>query len=203
MVFRVQPFFVLVIGFILQRCIITNGATHWIVTEDGRLQAQTDSVYNLRRPYDLVAFMKQEQRASMLNDLKKELLNRKDEIDRNEDRDSGLEQKFYKTNPDCIEAGKPLPEFDLYISTVLPLENKGIRPEEHIDVNGSPTSNPRQPDCTAFMDLEFSMHAFEHLEGLKARTNLTGAPELGLKNAITHRESVDDYGHLVFDALMK
>ena len=38
-----------------------------------------------------------------------------------------MEQKFYKTNPDCIEAGKPLPEFDLYISTVLPLENKGIR----------------------------------------------------------------------------
>lgn len=193
----------MLIGLILQRCVITNGATHWIVTEDGRLQAQTDSVYNLRRPYDLVAFMKQEQRASMLNDLKKELLNRKDEIDRNEDRDSGLEQKFYKTNPDCIEAGKPLPEFDLYISTVLPLENKGIRPEEHIDVTSSPSSNPRQPDCTAFMDLEFSMHAFEHLEGLKARTNLTGSPELGLKNAITHRESVDDYGHMVFEAMMK
>ena len=38
------------------------------------------------------------------------------------------------------------------------------RPEEHIDVNGALSSNPRQPDCTAFMDLEFSMHAFEHLE---------------------------------------
>ena len=44
----------------------------------------------MRRPYDLVAFMKQEDRAVMLNNLKKELLNRKDEIDKNEDRDTGI-----------------------------------------------------------------------------------------------------------------
>ncbi|XP_012940375.1 tetratricopeptide repeat protein 17 [Aplysia californica] len=194
---------VVLVSLVLQKCTITNGSTHWIVTEDGRIQAQADSVFNLRRPYDLVAFVNQEDRASMLNGLKKELLNRKDEIDKNEDRDTGLEQKFYKTNPDCIEAGKPLPEFDLYISTVLPLENKGIRPEEHIDINGSPNPHPKAPDCTAFMDLEFSMHAFEHLEGMKARHNLSGTPELGLKNAITHRENVDDYGHLVFEALNK
>ncbi|BFZ05335.1 hypothetical protein BsWGS_08373 [Bradybaena similaris] len=193
----------LLVSLLLQRCTITNGSTHWIVTEDGKLQSQADSVYNLRRPYDLVAFMRQEDRAAMLNTLKKELLTRKDEIDKNEDRDTGLEQKFYRTNPDCIEAGKPLPEFDLYISTVLPLENKGIRPEEHIDLNGSPSASPKSPDCTAFMDLEFSMHAFEHLEGMKARSNLSGTPELGLKNAITHRENVDDYGHLVYEALSK
>lgn len=42
---------------------------------------------------------------------------------------AGLEQRFYKTDIDCVAAGKPLPEFDLYISTVLPLENKGIRSE--------------------------------------------------------------------------
>ena len=40
---------------------------------------------------------------------------------------SGLEQRFYKMDSDCVVAGKPLPEFHLYISTVLPLENKGIR----------------------------------------------------------------------------
>ena len=37
-----------------------------------------------------------------------------------------LEQHFYRTDPDCLTARIPLPEFDLYISTVLPLENKGI-----------------------------------------------------------------------------
>ncbi|XP_076450500.1 tetratricopeptide repeat protein 17-like isoform X3 [Babylonia areolata] len=200
--------FVVVLVFVkllLEQCTITNGSTHWIVTEDGRLQSQMDSVFNLRRPYDLVAFMRQEERAQMLGNLKKELLSRKSEIDRHEDKDSaGLEQKFYQSDPDCIEAGKPLPEFDLYISTVLPLENKGIRPEEHIDLNKLLLNIPPvPPDCQAVTDLDFSIHAFEHLEGLKDRRNLSGTPELGLKNAITHRENVDDYGHLVQEALSK
>ena len=49
-----------------------------------------DSVFNMKRPYDLVAFMKQEERAGMLDKLKQELLSRKDEIDRTEDRDTGI-----------------------------------------------------------------------------------------------------------------
>ena len=49
-----------------------------------------DSVFNLKRPYDLVAFLKQEERASMLEKLKKELLSRKDEIDKTDDGDSGI-----------------------------------------------------------------------------------------------------------------
>ncbi|KAK7486422.1 hypothetical protein BaRGS_00022346, partial [Batillaria attramentaria] len=192
------------IKLLLEQCTITSGSTHWIVTEDGRLQSQMDSVFNLKRPYDLVAFMRQEERAHMLGNLKKELLSRKSEIDRHEDRDSaGLEQRFYQSDPDCIEAGKPLPEFDLYISTVLPLENKGIRPEEHVDLNAALNVQPIPPDCQEVTDLDFSIHAFEHLEGLKDRRNLSGTPELGLKNAITHRENVDEYGHLVYEALNK
>jgi tetratricopeptide (TPR) repeat protein len=180
-----------------------QASTHWMVTEDGRIQSQVDSLFNLRRPYDLVALLKQEERAVMLENLKQELLTRKEEIDKNEDKDTGLEQRFYKTDLDCIAAGKPLPEFDLYISTVLPLENKGIRPEEHIDFKAPPTAAPRAPFCTNTINVDFSMHAFEHLEGMKDRQNLSGTPELGLKNAITHRDNVDDYGHLIFEALHK
>jgi len=39
----------------------------------------------------------------------------------------GFEEMFLSTEESCIKAVKRLPEFDLYISTVLPLENKGIR----------------------------------------------------------------------------
>ena len=42
-----------------------------------------------------------------------------------------------------------------------------------------------------------------YLQGIKERQNLTGSPELGLKNAITHRDNVDDYGHLIYEALKK
>lgn len=44
----------------------------------------------MKRPYDLVAFMRQEERSGMLDKLKDELLSRKDEIDKNEDRDTGI-----------------------------------------------------------------------------------------------------------------
>ncbi|XP_046360680.2 tetratricopeptide repeat protein 17-like isoform X1 [Haliotis rufescens] len=191
------------VNLLLEQSLLTSGFTHWVVTEDGRVQSQADSVFNLRRPYDLVEFMKQEERATTINILKKELQIRKHEIDKNEDRDTGLEQRFYKTDPNCVEAGKPLPEFDLYISTVLPLENKGIRPDEHIEVNANLPETPMAPVCLDVTDLNYSIHAFEHLEGLKDRQNLSGTPELGLKNAITHRENVDDYGHLVYEALQK
>ncbi|ELU07397.1 hypothetical protein CAPTEDRAFT_113465 [Capitella teleta] len=181
----------------------TEASTHWMVTEDGRIQTQMDSIYNLKRPYDLMAMMKQEQQSEKLKLLKQELLVKKQQIDRNEDRDTGLEDRFYREDPDCIAAGKPLLEFDLLISTVLPLENKGIRPEEHIDFNSKVPDLPREPECSDMVDLDYSIHAFEHLEGLKARSNLSGSPELGLKNAITHRDSVEDYGHLVHEAMHK
>lgn len=39
------------------------------------------------------------------------------------------------------------------------------------------------------------------LQGMKDRLSLTGTPELGLKNAITYHDSVDEYGHRVQEAL--
>ncbi|XP_048779550.1 tetratricopeptide repeat protein 17-like isoform X2 [Ostrea edulis] len=194
---------VYMVQLILHNVSPSGGSSHWVVTEDGRIQAQLDTVFNMKRPYDLVAFMRQEERSGMLDKLKDELLSRKDEIDKNEDRDTGLEQRFYKTDPDCLMAVKPLPEFDLYISTVLPLENKGIRPEDHIDMKSKLGSTLMAPNCEVIEDLSFSMDAFEHLEGMKDRLSLSGTPELGLKNAITYHDSVDEYGHRVFEALKK
>lgn len=47
-----------------------------------------------------------------------------------------------------------------------------------------------------------SFHNF-FLQGMKDRLSLSGTPELGLKNAITYHDSVDEYGHRVFEALKK
>ncbi|KAK2153227.1 hypothetical protein LSH36_304g09030 [Paralvinella palmiformis] len=148
----------------------TEGADrpNWGWVREGRRKTKIalpiDSVFNLQRPYDLVAMLKQEHRAQILEDLRQELLIKKERIDKSEDRDTGLEQRFYRTDPDCIAAGKRLPEFDLYISTVLPLENKGVRPEEHIDFKAHPIPHPVSPVCTEMTELHFSMEAFEHLE---------------------------------------
>ncbi len=39
-----------------------------------------------------------------------------------------------------------------------------FRPEEHIDFKAPPSVKPVAPDCKAMVDMDFSMHAFEHLE---------------------------------------
>jgi len=52
---------------------------------------QLDSVFNLQRPYDLVALLKQEERAEMLENLKEELLTRRGDLDGNDDKDTGAQ----------------------------------------------------------------------------------------------------------------
>ena len=74
-----------------------------------------------------------------------------------------------------------------------------FRPEDYIP-SASSTSVYMPPDCTIYTDLPYSVHAFEHLEGMKDREKLTGTPELGLKNAITYQDTVDEYGHRIYEA---
>lgn len=48
-------------------------------------------------------------------------------IEENEDRDTGLEQRHYKEDADCIMAKVPLGDLDLYDGTYISLESKDIR----------------------------------------------------------------------------
>jgi hypothetical protein len=101
--------------------------------------------------------------------------------------------------------------------------------DEHVDFSRRVSPIPHVPNCTQFVPLDFSMHAFEHfevggvdrckfqalrlkfhfnctlilLQSMQIRDRLTGSPELGLKSAIVHRDNVDDYGDLVYEALSK
>ena len=79
-----------------------------------------DSVFSLKRPYDLVALMQQEKRAVLIEELKQQLMLQKEEIDRREDKETNLEGKIYNTDEDCTAAEKPLTDFDLYSSTIVP-----------------------------------------------------------------------------------
>ncbi len=71
--------------------------------------------------------MKQEERAEEVHQFEKVLEFQKIEIEKNEDKDPDLENRFLKTDPDCKEAGIALTDIDLYTKTVMSLENKGIR----------------------------------------------------------------------------
>lgn len=68
--------------------------------------------------------MQQEDRVSILRDLKDELIAFKEELEGR----GTLEEfgaSFNRGDPACRKA-TPLSSFDLFVSTVLPLEHKGI-----------------------------------------------------------------------------
>lgn len=116
----------------------SEATTHWIVTEDGKLQSQEDSIFSLRRPHDLASFLHQEQRMQQLLQIKQQLMEQKKIIEETSvksessqsdgtviiDTESDMEQVVYSSHEDCIKAGKPLPEFDLFGGTVMILAPK-------------------------------------------------------------------------------
>ncbi|XP_066219073.1 tetratricopeptide repeat protein 17 isoform X1 [Saccopteryx leptura] len=182
--------------------------THWVVTEDGKIQQQVDSPMNLKHPHDLVILMRQETTVNYLKELEKQLVAQKIHIEENEDRDTGLEQRHNKEDPDCIKAKVPLGDLDLYDSTYITLESKDISPEDHIDTESPVPPAPAQPDCTKILDLPYSIHAFQHLRGVQERVNLS-APLLPKEDPVFTYLSkrlgrnIDDIGHLIHEGLQK
>ncbi|XP_073900741.1 tetratricopeptide repeat protein 17 isoform X4 [Castor canadensis] len=152
--------------------------THWVVTEDGKIQQQ------------------------------KQLVAQKIHIEENEDRDTGLEQRHNKEDPDCIKAKVPLGDLDLYDGTYITLESKDISPEDYIDTESPVPPDPEQPDCTQILELPYSIHAFQHLRGVQERVNLS-APLLPKEDPVfTYLSkrlgrSIDDIGHLIHEGLQK
>ncbi|XP_021119988.1 tetratricopeptide repeat protein 17 isoform X3 [Heterocephalus glaber] len=191
--------------------VATRGAfatTHWVVTEDGKIQQQVDSPMNLKHPHDLVILMRQETTVNYLKELEKQLVAQKIHIEENEDRDTGLEQRHNKEDPDCIKAKVPLGDLDLYDGTYITLESKDISPEDYIDAESPVPPDPEQPDCTKILELPYSIHAFQHLRGVQERVNLS-APLLPKEDPIfTYLSkrlgrSIDDIGHLIHEGLQK
>uniref|UniRef100_A0AAY5EZ98 Tetratricopeptide repeat domain 17 n=1 Tax=Electrophorus electricus TaxID=8005 RepID=A0AAY5EZ98_ELEEL len=150
-----------------------QSTTHWVVTEDGKIQQQVDSPLNLKHPHHLVLFMQQETRVNYLKKLEKQLVAQKIHIEENEDRDTGLEQRHYKEDADCVTAKVPLGDLDLYDGTFISLESKGIIPEDYVDYMLPLPPDLEKPDCAEILELHYSIHAFQHLRGVQESINLT------------------------------
>ncbi|KAL4622664.1 tetratricopeptide repeat protein 17 isoform X1 [Arapaima gigas] len=185
-----------------------GATTHWVVTEDGKIQQQVDSPLNLKQPHDLVIFMRQESRVNYLKELEKQLVAQKIHIEENEDRDTGLEQRHYKEDPDCVAARVPLGDLDLYDGTYISLESKGISPEDYVDPRSPLPPGLEKPDCSKILELPYSIHAFQHLRGVQERVNLTSpllSKEDPIFSSLSHRlgRSVDEAGHRINQGLLR
>lgn len=71
-----------------------------------------------------MAFIQQEERVSILKDLKDELIDYKHEFELYSEFDS-FDESYRAQDPECRDV-KLISSYDLYVSTVLPLKHKGI-----------------------------------------------------------------------------
>uniref|UniRef100_A0A3Q1G2M5 Tetratricopeptide repeat domain 17 n=1 Tax=Acanthochromis polyacanthus TaxID=80966 RepID=A0A3Q1G2M5_9TELE len=185
-----------------------GATTHWVVTEDGKIQQQVDSPLNLKHPHDVVIFMRQETRVNYLKKLEKQLVAQKIHIEENEDRDTGLEQRHYKEDADCVMAKVPLGDLDLYDGTYISLESKDISPEDYVDSRSALPPDLEKPDCAKLFELPYSIHAFQHLRGVQERANLTSpilSKEDPIFSSLSHKlgHSVDEVGHRIHQGLLR
>ncbi|KAJ7994617.1 hypothetical protein DPEC_G00251340 [Dallia pectoralis] len=185
-----------------------EATTHWVVTEDGKIQQQVDSPLNLKHPHDLVIFMRQETRVNYLKKLETQLVAQKIHIEENEDRDTGLEQRHYKEDADCVTAKVPLGDLDLYDGTYISLESKNISPEDYVDFRSPLPPDLDTPDCSQVFPLPYSIHAFQHLRGVQERANLTSpllSKEDPIFGSLSHKlgHSMDEVGHWIQQGLLR
>uniref|UniRef100_A0A8C9WHZ9 Tetratricopeptide repeat domain 17 n=1 Tax=Scleropages formosus TaxID=113540 RepID=A0A8C9WHZ9_SCLFO len=184
----------------LRSCLFMSGANAAVL--------QVDSPLNLKQPHDLVIFMRQESRVNYLKELEKQLVAQKIHIEENEDRDTGLEQRHYKEDPDCVAARVPLGDLDLYDGTFISLESKGISPEDYVDSHSSLPAGLEKPDCSKIFELPYSIHAFQHLRGVQERVNLTSpllAKDDPIFSSLSHKlgRSMDEAGHRINQGLLR
>ncbi|CAG2173822.1 unnamed protein product [Oppiella nova] len=227
---RICGFNRLVLWYLLIVFHASKAATHWVVTEDGKLQTQDDSVYQLRRPYDLMSLLHQEKRADMLATIKNQLIQQKEEIEsdsnaNNDETEEDVEQLVYATNTNCAEAGKPLTQFDLYVGSMLFYIPNDDNVVNYYNLNNNKNNNndntveglngnnfvkvvaidsrpeKHEPNCSQIMPMDFSMSSFEHLPSVRDRKSLHIDPESEIHTTITNLEDIEDYGDAVYEAL--
>lgn len=175
-----------------------SASTHWAVTENGLVQSQLDSAFHLRRPYDLMALLEQEWRVRNIDTLYKELVSRKAAIDKqlsSPESAADLEAHLYSHDPDCLRAGRPLTDTDLYPSLAGDIQDH-IRLDHYLPVD-LPADGPLLPFCTRTFSLDFSMHTFEHLRAMVLRANLSIGPELNLAVSVLRDKDMALFGRRV------
>ncbi|XP_046978684.1 tetratricopeptide repeat protein 17 [Vanessa cardui] len=180
-----------------------HASNHWMVTESGLIQPRLDSPFEMARPYDLLAFLNQEQRWDSISDLFNDLINRQIEIDKlwaNVRKYTDVGRQIAQ-NDDCIKAGN-VNIIDWYAALLEDGSNK-IHPNEFLLPNPYYGPNSDIPDCKRISSLPFSMSAFEHLESLRNRVNLTANPEFVLPELISPIMSLGQYGHWLTGVLRR
>ena len=76
----------------------------------------------------MVTFIHQQNAFDRLKILREEYLEEKRKvIEAREKEREEIQQSFYKIDPDCVDAGNHISEFELHLEMTLPFTKKGIK----------------------------------------------------------------------------
>lgn len=150
-----------------------NCITHWKLNKDnGLIEPIQNSLYTLQRPYDLVSFIKQDERVIRLNHIKNILstkeLSKKQDDSTKDIAVSTYQETFYNSDSDCLKAGQPLVKFSFYESNYNTFKDELIRHLRGPNANVFKTNNKKEndnlriPNCNA--KLPFSLLTYDHLD---------------------------------------
>ena len=88
---------------------------------------QVDSIFNLKKPYDLVAFIQQEETLEKLKTLKQDLKQEKKWLETAaKTEDAEFQKKFYLSDADCMAAGMSTTDTAAIYTNIVPFSSKGI-----------------------------------------------------------------------------
>ncbi|XP_011868163.1 PREDICTED: tetratricopeptide repeat protein 17 isoform X2 [Vollenhovia emeryi] len=171
-----------------------SATRHWYVTENGRIQPQHDSVFDMRRPYDLLGFLEQERRRESADAIYKKISRKEVSID-NQFVGLGLADAE-SSNSDCFSWDKSLADVDVHASLVVDYRLKdGIDQTDYMLYNVVANSKQTVPDCRRTFPLDFSIYTFEHLKAMQNRKNLTQREELDLMKYLPLNTDLNQFGH--------
>ncbi|XP_059051323.1 tetratricopeptide repeat protein 17 [Achroia grisella] len=162
-----------------------HGTTHWMVTESGLIQPRVDSPFEMVNPHDLLAFLNQDTRWDNIINLYQELFLRQKLINKLwKEVETGIDvDTLLSIDPNCIKA-EPLDSIDWYGTVLEDSQTKYIVEKELSHYYPANNKNIDVPDCKKISSLTFSMFAFEHLEGMIHRENLSSNVALLLPEQI-------------------
>ncbi|XP_066589146.1 tetratricopeptide repeat protein 17 [Prorops nasuta] len=181
-------------------------STHWFITENGKIQSQEDTVFDMERPHDLLLFLEQERRKVAIDTLYNDMVKKKAIIDTwwmGLDSAKNVENNLYSEDPDCLIAGKPLAELDLNQSLLSNVsERDGIREEDYI-LNPIPENiRKKVPDCKNIPH-NFEIYTFEQFNISSFKRNLTQYKEKGLMKYLPSDIDLKKFGHIIAEGLLR
>uniref|UniRef100_A0A1I8HDH6 TPR_REGION domain-containing protein n=1 Tax=Macrostomum lignano TaxID=282301 RepID=A0A1I8HDH6_9PLAT len=178
-----------------------SASTHWVASPDGGLPQPLpaeQSRLSMRRPADLAEWLRQWERLQLLDSLERELAESDATLESMPAKDDAFVEQFQRSNADCVAAGKPLQDLDLFVSVPL---------DPGLDLGAKPDTAWRAvsllvPDCEAAMELPFSMDSLEHVASVRHRAELEAPPDIFLyRTAVPGGLTPDQYGHLIGEAM--